>query len=287
MFLNKTELSYDPGVLTAMNIVNIIQNTGFSARLLYSTSGNQACFVVTRPANDSSSEKDRNIISSMLDLPGVVAANAVGHHLPGFFVDVEFDPDVTGTRDIALALRSQGFSVELAKDDNSAMNGGYEMTHMRQLLTIGVFFVIPVVFLAFIFPHAGDSEVAPGLSARNLALFLLTTPIQLYVGAPVYRGAWKGLVVSRELNMDALVVLSTSCAYFYSTIATIMAMASTRYRAPEVFFETSAILMTFIILGRYLQTLARGRAADALSKLKDLQSPIASLVVVGANGGGR
>ncbi|KAG0018136.1 hypothetical protein BGZ82_000533 [Podila clonocystis] len=285
MFLNKTELSYDPGVLMATDIVNMIHNTGFTARLQHSNSGNQARFLVTSPANDSRFEKDRDIIGNTLDLPGVVAANVVGRHLPGYLVDVEFHPDVTGTRDIALALQSHGFSVELAKDDNGATNGGYEMTRMSQLLIIGIILVIPIVFLAFIFPHAANSEVAPGLSTRNLALFLLTTPIQFYVGAPVYRGAWKGFVVSRELNMDALVVLSTSCAYFYSTIATIAAMASTRYGAPEVFFETSAILMTLIILGRYLQALAKGRAADALSKLKDLQSPTANLVIVGNNEG--
>jgi Cu+-exporting ATPase len=283
MFLNKTELSYNPAALTTADIIDIIQTAGFSAQLQHSTTGNQACFLVTCPANNSGPEKDRDIIGSTLDMAGVVAVNVVDH-LPGFLVDVEFDPDVSGARDVALALRSQGFSVELAKDDGGAKNSRSEMTRMRWLLIISIILVIPVVFLAFIFPHAGASDIVMGLSARNLAFFLLATPIQLYVGAPIYRGAWNGLVLSRELNMDTLVVLSTSSAYFYSTIATIVAMSSTRYAAPEVFFETSSILITLIILGRYLQALARGRAADALSKLKDLQSPTANLIVLDSNG---
>ncbi|KAG0352515.1 serine/threonine protein kinase Ran1, partial [Podila minutissima] len=284
MFLNKTELSYDPAALTTADIIVIIKNAGFSGQFQHSATGNQACFFATRPTYDSDPEKDRGIISSTLDMRGVVAVNVMDH-LPGFLVDVEFDPDVTGTRDIALALRSQGFTVELAKNDSDGTDKSRgEMTHMRQLLVISVILEIPVIFLAFIFPHAGTSEIVRDLSARNLALFLLTTPIQLFVGAPIYRGAWNGLVLSRELNMDSLVVLSTSCAYFYSTIATIVAISSTRYQAPEVFFETSATLMTLIIFGRYLQTLARGRAIDALNKLKDLQSPTANLVVPDSNG---
>lgn len=284
MFLNKSELSYDPAALTTADIIDIIQAAGFSAEFQHSATGNQACFLVTRQANDFDPEKDRSVVNSTLDIRGVVTVDVMDH-LPGFLVDVAFDPDITGTRDIALALRSQGFTVGLAKDgSDGAKKGRTEMTRMRQLLIISVILVIPIVFLAFIFPYAGSSEVMPDLSARNLALFLLTTPIQLYVGTPIYRGAWNGLVLSRELNMDSLVVLSTSCAYFYSTIATIVAISSTRYQAPEVFFETSAILMTLIILGRYLQALARGRAADALSKLKELQSPTANLIVLDSNG---
>ncbi|KAG0342893.1 serine/threonine protein kinase Ran1 [Podila humilis] len=283
MFLSKAEISYDPAALTTVDIIDIIQAAGFSAQLVHSATGNQACFLVTRQADDFDPEKDRSVVTSTLDMRGIVAVDVMDH-LPGFLVDVAFDPDVTGTRDIAQALRSQGFTAGLAKDDSDgAKKGKGEMMRMLRLLIISVILVIPVVFLAFIFPHAGTSEVAPELSARNLALFLLTTPIQLYVGAPIYRGAWNGLVLSRELNMDFLVVLSTSCAYFYSTIATIVAMSSTRYAAPEVFFETSAILVTLIILGRYLQALARGRAADALNKLKDLQSPTANLVVLDSN----
>ncbi|KAF9149303.1 serine/threonine protein kinase Ran1 [Linnemannia schmuckeri] len=284
MFLSKSELSYDPAALTTADIIDVIQAAGFSAQLQHSATGNQACFLVSRQANSFDLEKDRSVINSTLDMRGVVAVDVIDH-LPGYLVDVAFDPDVTGTRDITLALRSQGFTVGLVKDDSDGVKKGRnEMRRMRRLLIISVILVIPVVFLAFIFPHAGTSEVIPDLSARNLALFLLTTPIQLCVGAPIYRGAWNGLVLSRELNMDSLVVLSTSCAYFYSTLATIVAISATHYQAPEVFFETSAILMTLISLGRYLQALARGRAANALSKLKDLQSPTANLVVLDSNG---
>ncbi|KAG0341181.1 hypothetical protein BG004_006114 [Podila humilis] len=292
MFLNKSELTYDPRALNAADIIAIIQAAGFSAQLQHSVAGNQGCFLVFRlPQVDSTSAytvstvdrgKDCLVIKNTLAIKGIVSVD-VQDHLQGFLVDVAFDPDTTGNRDIAVALRSKGFTVNLVKDDSDRVKkkGKSEMMRMRQLLMLSFLLVVPIIFLAFIFPDAGAShEILQDLSARNLALFLLTTPIQLYVGLPIYRGAWNGLVLSRELNMDSLVVLSTSCAYFYSTIATIAAMASRTFEAPEVFFETSAILVTLIILGRYLQAMARGRAADALSKLKDLQSPTANLVVM-------
>ncbi|KAG0041977.1 hypothetical protein BGZ83_001044, partial [Gryganskiella cystojenkinii] len=286
MFLNKAEVSYDPTALSTDDIVNIIKAAGFSAQFQHSASGNQASFIITRQAVDFNQEKDRNIIDSTLDAKGIVTVDAVAN-FTGFSLDVTFDPNVTGARDIARALRSKGFTVELVQDDNGerARKGRSEMIRMRQLLIISIVLVIPVVFLAFVFPHAGTSEIISDLSIRNLVLFVLATPIQLYVGAPIYRGAWKGIVLSRELNMDSLVILSTSCAYFYSTIATVVAMSSSRYQAPEIFFETSAVLMTLIILGRYLQAMARGRAADALNKLKNLQSPTANLVILDSNGG--
>ncbi|KAF9904131.1 hypothetical protein EC991_003008 [Linnemannia zychae] len=285
MFLNKAELSYDPMALSTDEIIDIIKAAGFSAQFQHSASGNRASFIITRQTVNSDPEKDQNIIKSALDMNGIVRFESAAN-FTGFTLDVTFDPDITGARDIARELQSVGFIVKLVQDDNGerAKKGKSEMIRMRRLLIISIIFVIPVVFLAFIFPHAGTHEIATDLSIRNLTLFVLATPIQLYVGAPIYRGAWNGLVLSRELNMDSLVILSTSCAYFYSTIATTVAISSSRYQAPEVFFETSAILMTLIILGRYLQAMARGRAADALNKLKNLQSPTANLVVLDSNG---
>ncbi|KAF9433958.1 hypothetical protein BGZ76_008751 [Entomortierella beljakovae] len=285
MFLSKVELLYNPMVITTDEIIEVINAAGFSSQIQYLGSGNQACFIITRQTNDFDQEKDRSIINSKLNVKGIQTIDAVPNST-GFLLDVTFDPDVTGTRDIAYALQSHGFIVELAKDDSDrrTKKGKSEMVGMRQLLITSIVFVVPIVFLAFIFPHAGASEIVQDLSIRNFVLFLLATPIQLYIGAPIYRGAWNGLILSHELNMDSLVILSTSCAYFYSTIAIVVAISSASYQAPEVFFETSAILMTLIILGRYLQALARGRAADALDKLKNLQSPTAHLVILDSNG---
>jgi Cu+-exporting ATPase len=102
---------------------------------------------------------------------------------------------------------------------------------------------------------------------------LLATAVQFSAGLIFYRGAWSALR-NRSANMDVLVALGTSAAYFYSLLAYFGLLGSTH----EVFFETSAMLIAFIRLGKYLEARARGKAGDALRKLLHLQADKARLV---------
>lgn len=102
---------------------------------------------------------------------------------------------------------------------------------------------------------------------------LLATVVQFSAGLTFYRGAWASLK-NRSANMDVLVALGTSAAYFYSLLAYFSVFGQTH----EVFFETSAMLIAFIRLGKYLEARARGKAGDALRKLVRLQADKARLV---------
>ncbi len=102
---------------------------------------------------------------------------------------------------------------------------------------------------------------------------LLATVIQFSAGLTFYRGAWSALK-NRSANMDVLVALGTSAAYFYS----LLAYANLLGPAHEVFFETSAMLIAFIRMGKYLEARARGKAGDALKKLLHLQADKARLI---------
>jgi Cu+-exporting ATPase len=102
---------------------------------------------------------------------------------------------------------------------------------------------------------------------------LLATAVQFSAGLIFYRGAWSALK-NRSANMDVLVALGTSAAYFYSLAAYFGLLGPHR----EVFFETSAMLIAFIRLGKYLEARARGKAGEALKKLLHLQADKARLV---------
>ncbi len=102
---------------------------------------------------------------------------------------------------------------------------------------------------------------------------LLATAVQFSAGLTFYRGSWAALK-NRTANMDVLVALGTSAAYFYSLLAYFGLLGSHR----EVFFETSAMLIAFIRLGKYLEARARGKAGDSLKKLLHLQADKARLV---------
>lgn len=102
---------------------------------------------------------------------------------------------------------------------------------------------------------------------------LLATAVQFSAGLAFYRGAWSALK-TRSANMDVLIALGTSAAYFYSLAAYAGLLGPGR----EVFFETSAMLIAFIRLGKYLEARARGKAGEALKKLLHLQADKARLV---------
>src|SRR5699024_8807505 len=100
--------------------------------------------------------------------------------------------------------------------------------------------------------------------------FLLTTPIQFIIGWQFYVGAYKSLR-SGGANMDVLVVLGTSAAYFYSLFEAIRTIGDPSY-TPHLYFETSAILITLILFGKYLETNAKSRTTEAITKLLQLQA---------------
>ncbi len=109
-------------------------------------------------------------------------------------------------------------------------------------------------------------------AARQMSL-VLATAVQFSAGLTFYRGAWSALK-NGSTNMDVLVALGTSAAYFYSLAAYFGLLGTHR----DVFFETSAMLIAFIRLGKYLEARARGKASEALRKLVHLQADKARLV---------
>lgn len=107
---------------------------------------------------------------------------------------------------------------------------------------------------------------------------VLATPVQFIIGRQFYVGAYKALR-NKSANMDVLVALGTSAAYFYSLYLTIQwATMAHAYHAPDMYYETSAILITLIILGKLFEVLAKGRTSEAIKKLMGLQAKTALII---------
>jgi Cu+-exporting ATPase len=147
-----------------------------------------------------------------------------------------------------------------------------------------------------------DVLFGAGLSVGVFLCWLLATPIQFVMAWPLYGSSYRALRYGHKANMDTLVILSTLTAYTYSVVAVIVAMAGTGFEgeatsqsiplsqpvttkalcgAGDSFFETSAILLTLIMLGRYLEALARGKACNVVSSLRNEQATTALLLGVG------
>ena len=174
---------------------------------------------------------------------------------------VRFDPQRLSAADIFAIVHSAGYTpVELRHAEAS---GDDELRSQRFWFIFSLLASLPIM-------------LTMGMHSNRAVMqfnFLLATAVQFSAGLIFYRGAWSALK-NRSANMDVLVALGTSAAYFYS----VLAFAGLLGPGREVFFETSAMLIAFIRLGKYLEARARGKAGDALKKLLHLQADKARLV---------
>ena len=122
---------------------------------------------------------------------------------------------------------------------------------------------IPILLFTYVSPLSAQSS--------DYVLFGLDTPIQLIVGWRFYRGVYDS-IKSRMGNMDVLIALGTSAAWAYSTVVT---FAPRFFPSSGVYFDTSAIIITLILTGRYLEHVTKSRASAAVRKLVDIQPTVA------------
>src|SRR3972149_6327299 len=155
-----------------------------------------------------------------------------------------------------------------------------ELKKLRRDTAIALVLAAPLVVLAMILPLLGDAFGWAFVSEpwyEDLMVyggFLLATPVQFAVGWRFYRGTWDS-VRNRMANMDVLIALGTSAAWGYSTVVTFLPGL---FPDRLTYFEASAFIIALILLGSYMQELAKGRAGDALRALMGLQPRTATVV---------
>jgi Cu+-exporting ATPase len=160
-----------------------------------------------------------------------------------------------------------GFHAEV-KADNQADPRVEAIKHYRNRLLVSAAFSLPLL-VAMIGPFE--------ILMNPWVQLALATPVQFIVGKPFYVGAFKALR-NKSANMDVLVALGTSAAYFYSVFALYEWLRVGGHHMAEMYFETSAILITLIILGKWFEARAVGRTSDAIKKLIGLQAKTAEVI---------
>jgi Cu+-exporting ATPase len=165
--------------------------------------------------------------------------------------------------------------------DHHKMLKEAEIASLKKKFTIGAILSAAVVVLSFpdYLPFIG--EVMPA-SLRFFAMLALTLPIEFWVGAQFWRGAWAG-AKNFTANMDTLVALGTGAAFFYSLIVTILAIGNWKLEIPggarlDVYFDVAAVVTTLVLLGKFLEARAKGSASEAIKKLLKLQAKTAHVL---------
>ncbi len=217
-------------------------------------------------------------------VPGVVAASV---NLAAQSASVEYLPRIASVADLRAAVEGAGYSVPDVSpgEDPVARQERVQREEERALrsrLFVGVVLGVPLLLFSHWELFAGHGGLP--FSPFNAALlqFLLATPIQFYVGARFYRGAW---VVARHgsTDMNTLVALGTSVAYLYSGVAAFFpTLVTAEGIVVHLYFETSAAIIVLVLLGRYFESRARGKTSEAVKKLIGLAPKTARVVRGGA-----
>jgi P-type Cu+ transporter len=200
---------------------------------------------------------------------------------------VVYIPTIISQREIRQAVSRAGFSaVEQGADaeDAEATAREADIRHQWRLLIFGLIFTVPLFLLSMARDFGGlpgffyaDPSAGMPVAAWwfNAILLLLATPVQFFVGGAYYVGAYKALR-NGSANMDVLIAMGSSAAYFYSL------PVAFGWIHGHVYFETAAVIITLIRLGKFLEARAKGRTSEAIKKLMGLRPKTARVIREGA-----
>ena len=193
---------------------------------------------------------------------------------------VRFDPGAVSPEELVRAVERAGYGailVEESEIEEAEEHARADEAHAQQrAFGVGVAFAVPLFLLSMArdFSVIGMWSHAPWV---NWLMFALATPVQLYVGWGFYEGAWKSLR-NGAANMDVLVALGSTVAYVYSIVVTVALTLGVTSVGEHVYFETAALIITLIKLGKLLEVRAKGETSQAIRELMDLRPAVARVV---------
>ncbi|MTV22049.1 heavy metal translocating P-type ATPase [Staphylococcus delphini] len=182
---------------------------------------------------------------------------------------VKYDPSQITIEEIYERVAKIGYEAfPMETKDETAKRKSDELKRQKAKFIISLILALPLLYTMFGHFSFLSFIPVPDLLMNGWFQFILATPIQFVLGWQFYVGAYKSLK-SKSANMDVLVAMGTSAAYFYSLYLMLTHLGHSGH--VPLYFETSAVLITLILLGKYFEMRAKGHASDAISKLAALQ----------------
>ena len=253
----KAVVEYDSSRTNRESLEQAVDSTGYRAKRL----------VMRYNLEPVPDEKGWDALErTLVALPGVLSAR--GSRGSGSLL-VEYDEQVFDSRAVKQEIRKRGFEIKdsSTRGDREALARESEIRYYRNLFAFSLILTLPVTLTMF----NVLTPLIPVWLDPNLLMFLLTTPIQFIGGYPFYKSSVRGLIHGKT-NMDTLIMLGTTAAYVYSVVASFILTGF------MTFYDTSAMLITFILLGRWLEAMAKGRTSRAIRSLMDLQPTTATIL---------
>ena len=268
----RATVDFDASKLAMPDLIARVQRAG------YGVATGEAELIIKRLSDSNDATR---LEKSLAKLEGVLEAQVTYANEKA---RVKYVPTIVTQAELRRAVASAGFeAVELGgeAEDAEAKAREQEINEQRRLLIIGLVFTVPLFLLSmgkdfgllpeFFYTQTtmeGMRDAQPWFGWLMLALAL---PVQFYVGWQYYVGAYKALR-NRSANMDVLIVMGSSAAFFYSLPITFGLLMG------HVYYETAAVIITLIKLGKFLEARAKGRTSEAIKKLMGLRAKTARVI---------
>jgi Cu+-exporting ATPase len=261
----KATVKYDPKISSPDDLIGTIEGTG------YGTDVRETTFGVTGMTCASCVGR---VERALKKVPGVLEATV---NLANEKVTVRYLAGEAEPVDFEKAVEGAGYGVAPLREGEAEASAedAHEKEHRKLLNNFFVAAALTALILLGSLPMMLGAMPPIPMGWLNLGLLALATPVQFWAGWRFYRGAW-GALKHGQANMNTLVAVGTSAAYLYSAVAT-LAPQLFAGRA-DVYFDTSALIITLILLGRLLEARAKGRTNEAIKKLAGLQAKTARVV---------
>ena len=258
----RAAVTYDPAKVDARVLVERVRRAGYDVAL------GDLSLAVSRMADDNDARRLERFLRT---LPGVVEVEI---SYAAERARLRYLPTEVTPAEVRRAIEAQGFGAlerSAATEDVEQAAREREIARQQRRLIVGLIFTIPLFLLSM----ASDLGLVPMAVAHSAAFgwiqLALATPVQFYVGGQYYTGAFKALR-NATANMDVLIAMGSSAAYFYS-LAVLLGLAE-----GHLYFETAAVIVTLIVLGKYLEARARGRTSEAIRHLMRLRPQTARVL---------
>ncbi|MGG1368001.1 heavy metal translocating P-type ATPase [Priestia megaterium] len=195
---------------------------------------------------------------------------------------VEYSPSQIAPQDITQRVEKLGYGAKLKSEEKEEEQSYREKELSKQKGKFWFAFILSVPLLWAMVSHFTFTSFIPlpHMLMNPWVQLALATPVQFVVGKQFYVGAFKALR-NKSANMDVLVALGTSAAYFYSLYFSLKSLGSSAH-TNQLYYETSAILITLILLGKLFEANAKGRSSEAIKKMMGLQAKTAVVIRDGA-----
>ncbi|XP_073142059.1 copper-transporting ATPase HMA4-like [Henckelia pumila] len=287
--IGEAKIHFDPNVTNTDRIIEAVEDAGFVCNLISSCSDLNKLYLRLEGITTSD---DFTIIQGSLE--SLVGVNNVETHMKEHKATISYDPNIIGPRSLLQCIQEAGHGLKTYQATLYTPPRGGEMERQHEILTYrnqflwSCLFSVPVFIFSMVLPMIPPYgnwlhyKVINMLDIGMILRWVLCTPVQFIIGKRFYAGSYHALK-RKSANMDVLVALGTNAAYFYSIYIMIKALTSASFEGHD-FFETSSMLISFILLGKYLEVMAKGKTSNALAKLTDLAPDTAYLVTLDAGG---